>query len=429
LNRIKGLFQRKLARNAYWMLLGQGANFFLQALYFILLARLLGVTEYGVFAGAFALVSIVKPYTKLGSNMLFMRYVSRDRALAPVYLGNALLCTTFLSLLIAVVFYFVGPSITSLRSHFIFVLLVLSNCLMSQIAAIGATVFQTFEKMRLTAMLNLLSNLTRLLILIGLWLTMHHANALQWSYAVLAASTFAAALSLLWVRKEVGGIEFDLKLLRIRLSEGFWFSFAGSTQSLYNDVDKTMLSHYGLTRENGVYTLAYRIIDFATTPIIAIDSVVLPRFFQLSHSNMPAVPKLAIRSAMAAALIGLGIAGCLTLLAPIVPRLVGHDFSGVLLALRWLCWIPALRGIHFLAGSALTGSGHQNLRTAAQFVVAGINLLLNLWWIPAYGWIGAAWSSVASDGLLAIINILLFLWLWRRMSRQSPHLNLESAAC
>jgi O-antigen/teichoic acid export membrane protein len=52
--------------------------------------------------------------------------------------------------------------------------------------------------------------------------------------------------------------------------------------------------------------------------------------------------------------------------------------------------------------------------------VAVINFLLNLWWIPAYGWIGAAWSSVASDGLLALINALLLLWLSKQPSAIVP---------
>jgi O-antigen/teichoic acid export membrane protein len=34
--------------------------------------------------------------------------------------------------------------------------------------------------------------------------------------------------------------------------------------------------------------------------------------------------------------------------------------------------------------------------------VAAINVLLNLWLIPAYSWRGAAWASLLTDGLLAI---------------------------
>ena len=113
-------------------------------------------------------------------------------------------------------------------------------------------------------------------------------------------------------------------------------------------------------------------------------------------------------------MLGAGTAAGILLLAPLIPHLVGRDFSGVLVALRWLCCIPLLRGIHRATGSALTGSGRQNLRTTAQVIVAAVNLLLNLWWIPVYGWIGAAWSSLASDGLLAVLNVLMLLWGWKQ---------------
>jgi O-antigen/teichoic acid export membrane protein len=92
------------------MLLGQGANFFLQGATFILLARLLGVTEYGIFAGAFALVNIVTPYSALGASMLFMRYVSADRSKAPIYWGNTLIVTSAVSAVIAGAFFFAGPA-------------------------------------------------------------------------------------------------------------------------------------------------------------------------------------------------------------------------------------------------------------------------------------------------------------------------------
>jgi O-antigen/teichoic acid export membrane protein len=219
------------------------------------------------------------------------------------------------------------------------------------------------------------------------------------------------------VRAEIGPATFDRDLLVRRVREGLGFSFAGTTQAAYNDIDKVMLSHYGLNRENGFYTLAYRVVDVATTPVAALDAAVLPGFFRLGETRMTKVIKLALKSAGFSALVGATIAFGILLGAPLVPYLVGRDFSGVLIALRWLCWIPLLRGMHRATGSALTGSGRQHLRTVAQGIVAVGNLLLNLCWIPAYGWIGAAWSSVASDGLLAVLNFLLLLWTWRAAKR------------
>jgi O-antigen/teichoic acid export membrane protein len=213
-----------------------------------------------------------------------------------------------------------------------------------------------------------------------------------------------------------------------RLREGVGFSFAGTTQATYNDVDKVMLSHYGLNRENGFYTLAYRAIDFATTPIIALDAAVLPRFFRFGAEKMPDAVRLAVKSAMASLLFGVFIAGGVLLLAPVIPHLVGRDFAGALTALRWLCCLPLLRGIHRMTGGALTGSGRQNLRTASQVSVAVVNLGLNLWLIPVYGWIGAAWSSVASDGLLAGLNSIILFWVWRRTVRPPTKALIEGEA-
>ncbi len=427
LHRFKALREHQVSRNASWILLGQGANFFLQAAFFLLLTRLLDVNEYGIFSGAFALINLATPYSSLGAGMLFMRYVTADRAQAGTYWGNTLLVTSTVSLLIAVVFYFAGPAITHTQSHLIFFVLAIANCLFSQVAELGSIVFQTFEKMRYTAMLGFLSNLGRLLVLLVMRAALHRATAVQWSIGILFASGAAAALALTWVRREAGPMAFNLGLIRRRLFEGVGFSFAGTTQNAYNDVDKTMLIHYGLTRENGFYSLAYRIVDFATVPIVAMDSAILPRFFKKSRHDMAGTVRLAFRSGGVAALIGAGIAVVILLTAPLILHLVPKGYAGALIALQWLCWLPALRGIHRLTGGALTGSGRQNLRTGSQFTVAGMNFLLNLWWIPAYGWIGAAWASVAADGSLAVLNSALLLWAWRQYSRRPAGADLEVA--
>jgi O-antigen/teichoic acid export membrane protein len=425
--RFAQLRRHRISHNASWMFLGQGTNFLLQAGYFVLLARLLGVKEYGVFAGAFAVVNLVTPYSALGAGMLFMRYVTLDRSKAAIYWGNSIAVTAAATVLIAVALFLAGPALTKTHNSLIFVVLVVANCFCAQIANLGSLVFQTFEKMQWTAVLGLVANLARLLILLVMRFTLHRATAFQWSVGVLIASICAAAVSMARVRAEIGPAGFERDLIARRIREGLGFSFAGTTQAAYNDVDKVMLSHYGLSRENGFYTLAYRVIDMATTPIMALDSAVLPRFFRLGgEKKMSHAVRLAAKTAGVAVLLGAAIAACILLLAPLIPHLVGRDFSGVLVALRWLCWIPLLRGVHRIAGGALTGSGHQNFRTASQLIVAAINFVLNLWWIPVYGWIGAAWSSLASDGLLAVLNSLLLFLAWYRTSHQEPRTLAES---
>lgn len=402
------------------MLLGQFGNYLTQALYFILLARLLGVREYGIFAAAFALVSIVTPYSTLGANMLFMRYVTADHTVARRYWGNAIAISGLASLVLAGLMVATGPFLTHVRTPLVFVLLVLANCFFMQLTLCAGSVFTTFENMKISAMLGAIANMLRLATVAVMRLTLHRATVTQWCVGVLVSSALAAIIAFIFVRREIGPAIVDMRLLWRRLREGFGFAFAGTTQSVYNDVDKAMLGHYGLSMQDGFYTLAYRVVDFGTAPIAALDSAVLPRYFRLGHQSFKGVVKLALKSASVAFLAGLGVSMCILITAPIVPHLVGHSFAGVVTALHWLCWLPPIRAIHRMIGGILTSTGNQNVRTAAQFTAGAFNFLLNLWWIPVYGWIGAAWSSVATDGLLAILNVSLVAWLhWRPRPKPS----------
>src|ERR1700736_1552580 len=80
-----------LVQNSMWLFAGQGSSFLVQALYFVLLARLLGTSQYGLLAGAVALVAVVSQYSPLGSGLLFLRYVSPDHSRFRMYWGNILM--------------------------------------------------------------------------------------------------------------------------------------------------------------------------------------------------------------------------------------------------------------------------------------------------------------------------------------------------
>src|SRR5262249_16665865 len=88
--------------------------------------------------------------------------------------------------------------------------------------------------------------------------------------------------------------------------------------------------------------------------------------------------------------------------APLVPHILGHPYRNVTEALRWLALLPLIKTLHYFIADSLTGAGYQQVRTFVQGGVALFNILINIWIIPAYGWHGAAWSSIASDGLLLI---------------------------
>jgi O-antigen/teichoic acid export membrane protein len=386
------------------MLVGQGMNLLLQAAYFILLARLLGVRQYGIFAGAFAFVSLATPYSALGAGLLFMQHAASDAKKTSVYWGNVLLSTIGAGSLITLLLFLLAPHLLDPASASVTLLVALGECICRQLVICIGQMFQAIEKLQITAAMNLLTSSLRLVAVLVLAWTVHFATAWQWALASLFVSLFAAMAGAVLVILRFGRPSFSLAILKSRLGEGLNFSLAGSTQSVYNDIDKTMLSHYGMNIANGIYTMAYRIVDVATIPITALDAAALPRYFRLSSEGAAGVRTLSVRLALRAALVGSAAAVGMYFAAPLIPRIVGNDFSQSLVALRWLCLLPVFRGVHQLTGSAVTGLGFQRYRTRAQVAAAAFNLCLNLWLIPHYGWLGAAWSSLATDGGLAVVN-------------------------
>src|ERR1019366_6343199 len=97
-----------LARNAGWMFLGQGLSIICKGAYFILLARLLGSTEFGIYVGAVAMVSILSQYSTLGSYSVFLRYVCPDHKNFALYWGNVLVTTLTLGSIFAALLAWIG---------------------------------------------------------------------------------------------------------------------------------------------------------------------------------------------------------------------------------------------------------------------------------------------------------------------------------
>ena len=383
---------------------GQVGSVCVQAAYFVVLARLLGSTQYGILAGATALVSMFTQYSGMGSGFLFLRYVSPDHSKFAEYWGNILLSISLVGGLLIFALHLIGRWAVGEASASVLVLLALGDCLCGQLTAAAAQVFQTFEQMRTTASLNFLTNVMRLALALGIALTMHRATAWTWAVASLGVSLVASLIAVSRVTKLFGFPKFSLKLLFARLGEGAIFAVSGSTTTIYNDVDKVMLGHYGMSAANGVYAMAYRVVNISAMPIGSIHSAAFPRFFREGVKGVGATKPLAEKLLKRTIILGALASAGMLLCAPLIPRIAGHDFSESVSALRWLCLIPVMRCFHLSAGDALAGAGLQRFRLISQFIAAASNFGMNLYLIPHYSWLGAAWASLITDGSLALMN-------------------------
>ena len=403
-----------MARGASWLLLGQGVSFFVQAAYFICLAKLLGTAEYGLYVAAAASAAILSPYSSLGSGTVFMQHVAQDHAKFSVYWGNILLSTCCVGGLLTLLMFAVGPHFVHTASPLLLLLVAAGDCICQQLTNAAGQVFQAFNQMRLTAALTTSVNVVRLVMAGVLLGTAHRVVAVQWAAAALCVSVLAMLAGIIVVTTKFGLPRFSFRLFASRAHDGLIYSVSGSTTTVYNDIDKVLLGHFGMNVANGIYSVAYKIINISNVPMTSVYAAAFPRFFQLGAGGMKRTLPLAKRLVKRTALLGVTSAVALFLFSPVLPRVVGVNYAQSALALRWLCLIPLFRSFSLSAGDAIAGAGNQRFRLYSQVFAAALNFGLNLYLIPRYSWWGAAWASLATDGSLGALNWMTALLLCRR---------------
>jgi O-antigen/teichoic acid export membrane protein len=221
---------------------------------------------------------------------------------------------------------------------------------------------------------------------------------------------------------KIGRPRFNLSQIGSETREGLYFSAGQCAQTVYNDIDKTMLARLGSLEATGIYGAAYRLIDVSFAPVWSMLAASYPSFFRAGANGIRAT--LSYAKPLLLRALGYAVLVCFLMLAGagLVPRILGGEYVSTVEALRWLAVLPILKVVHFFLSDALTGAGFQGVRSAIQIGVAIFKVLINLWIIPLYSWRGAAWSSIASDALLACgIGAAAYV-----LSRRTPALAPEA---
>jgi O-antigen/teichoic acid export membrane protein len=391
-----------------------------QAVYFVLIARSLGAGNYGEFVGISALMTIFNPFAGNGAGQLLVQHTAIDNARFRIYWGNGLVLTAGSGLLLAVFAMALAPFVLPRTIPLVLIaILSLTDIVILKLCDYAAMAYQAVERLDRYAQLTVLPTVARLVAVLAMALTVQSPSALAWGKFYLGSTIAAAIVALVAACFELDAPCFALRQIPKEMADGFFFALSTSASSIYNDIDKTMLARLSTLSATGIYGAAYRIIEVAFSPSKSLLQAAYPRFFQHGKKGIAASLRFGWSLVQRAGIVAVAIFVMLVVGAPLMPHVLGHEFSDCVGALRWLALLPLFKTVHALMADVLTGAGHQRLRAALQVFIAIANVLINLWWIPRWGWKGAAWSSLVSDGALAVLMYLAALLLSRAEVRRS----------
>ncbi|MBI2650471.1 flippase [Candidatus Woesearchaeota archaeon] len=394
---------RRISRNLFFQGISELTVKGLQILILIYIARLLRETEFGKFNFAIAFTTIALIFVDIGLQPLFVREISRKRELADKYIFHSIIIKSILSLVAFFVVIFILNIMAYPKDIRVVVYIMFAFTILKSFTDAFSSVFLAFEEMQWDGFLKILRAVLLAALVIYALQKGYALIVITWMYVITEVIVLSLCLIVLFTKfiKFVAKVEREL-IKRLTL-EALPFAITVLFYSLYFYIDSVMLSKMRGLYEVGLYSAAYNLtIALIFIPTIYINAVFpsLSKFYVKSKESLKFAYKKSLLYMSVAALpitTVLFFSG-----SNIIHFLYGPGYGKSVLVLQIIAITVLFRFISFVNAITMVSIDRQKQRLYLQGITAGINIALNLILIPAYGYIGAAIATVATEFFLFI---------------------------
>ncbi len=407
-----------LGRNFLYAAASSGSAVLLLAV-LVLAAGHLGVDAFGQFSFAVALATIGESLMDWGLHQVAIRSVAREPGAAGAVFRNSIALKFVPSLAMVVVITLVGAWVypeADVRA--LCALLAVSAVMRSYLLTIRG-VLQGLERFSWDTAVVLLDRVLLLAFSAAVLFSGGRLVALGWAFV--AARTVALAMAFAIARGHVGSLAptFDRELWRDLGQRALPLGAFLILLNLYSYIDTVMLGVMAGDQQTGLYSAAYRIYEGAAYGAAVLSAVLTPRLsseFVRDRVRFAALARMGLLASVAiAAVLGVIVAA---IAAPLLSRLfLDPSFAKAARALQILCvCLLVTFPIWILQAIAIaTSTERVLLRTTAIGVI--VNVVANLFLIPAAGRDGAALATVIGEGVNVLLLVHGVRWALRRAPR------------
>jgi O-antigen/teichoic acid export membrane protein len=367
--------------------------------------RWLGEIRYGSFSVLVNLTAIASVVLDLGFNVLFVREGAREHDQIQRYLRNVMsiriLMAVFALGVLAALVIPIGLGSLLLPGFVLMVLTSYSTLLRNGLYAVQQLGFE--------AVGVILESVVLLALVFYGVKTGQGVAYFIWAYAIQYAFScvyFTAVLAL--KRIAFVGWAFEPALLRQWLWKGLPFALTFVLTIIYFRIDQPLIDVFRGLREAGLYAAAYKPIESLLFVPITFLSIVFPVLSVYHRERRAEMLDAVNRFYKALLLMGWPAAlGIFVLAHPLTPLLLGSKFLESEPALRILALALGVAFVNNAFIGALNASDRQTSFSWAAGWSVAVNIALNVTLIPAFGFIGASWATVATEVALGTVGWIL----------------------
>src|SRR3972149_2223011 len=400
-------------------IVGGGFNFLSQ----IMIARVLGVEAFGLYALGYAAVRICEIIAKLGLSTGGMRFVSIYKDESKSKLKGVLISSTGISLLngvlLGIILYFSSDFIAQKIFHKTNLtealqLFALSIPFVSSMG-VASSLFLGFHTTKYTVYArNFVQPVTYIFLIIFFYFNGFRLDGVI--YAFILSHVVAFIVCILYLKKifpeffsKYVTTDYEFKNL---ISYSIPLLFLGFLHYFLSWTVILVLGFLGSTKDVGIYRAASQVTNLMTIFITAVGSIYAPlvseMFYNGEKKRMESIFKVTTRWIY---LIVLPLSLILIFSSRGVMSVFGADFieegALVLIILTVAQFVNCVTGG---VGYTLTMTGKQKLELINSVGLVIVNIVLNIVLIPKYGSVGAAIAtaiSVISINLFRLIEVYI----------------------
>ncbi len=369
----------------------------------IWVARYLGPSQFGELSFALAFASLFGVVAVLGLNQI----VVRDLVKLPHMIGATMGTATLLRLgggVLSVALAEAGIFILRPDDTQMHLLVLIVACIaifqssdgidywfQSQVRAGKPVVAKTLSQIGA-------SGIRVILILVG-------ASVVGFAWAHLAeAALLALALAAAYGYTESGFKTWSVSTARARelLRDSWPLIISSLVVILYMRIDQVMLGQMTTTEEVGIYSVAVRLSEVTYLIPSSIVSTWLPSIISAHTANEALFQHRLQRLYNLMALLGYAVAiPTIFIAGPMIRILFGQQYSRAAPMLVVLTFATIFINLGIARSTFLTAVNWPRTHLVTVSLGAIVNIGLNLWLIPRYGGLGAAWASLVAYWIAA----------------------------
>ncbi len=397
-------------RNSVTSIGGQFVILFAGLASSVLVARVLGKEQLGIFNWGLGLASMLMAIANAGIDNVIVRDVAQDKSKAPSYLLNG-----FIIKIVSSSFCCLGIILYLNIRHYTGIQLAVGYILCMTVITESfnytcRSVLAALERQDLSVAVSVLSNFLRIAVIVLLVKLGYNIVAVAWTtvcgmLAMLIGQTVV-------IRRLVGGVGRPaMPTIKHLMRYGSTYLASTIFAGVFDRADFMMLEYFKGVAAVGIYSAPYRIMEIVTMIAYNISFALFPIISKRSiNGSDEGSARVILRATRYLVILGIAICASIFLLShQLIVMLYSNKYYASGTCLSILIWSRLITFAILPGQQAVQARNAQLLLVPPVIIRTLVNIGMNLYAIPRYGFLGACVSMVVSDNLyFALIYAFAF---------------------